>query len=207
MRAGGVYTPVYNSQDKLGGLTGQARADAILRNPNAVMDAGDAAKFHAAMNEGLAEGGFSVAGVRGRDLLGEREAAYMADPIFAGERYSTELARRKERATSANELQNLVFRNAQEGMVADMVEQGYAEDSLAVKTKVGLSTASFLLGDALGLSPDPNAPDPFANQGNGAQELKDQFSKDMKTLCDVMRDTNKLMAKQLNGTKIIGNPK
>ena len=65
----------------------------------------------------------------------------------------------------------------------------------------------FLLGDALGLSPDPNAPDPFANQGNGAQELKDQFSKDMKTLCDVMRDTNKLMAKQLNGTKIIGNPK
>lgn len=207
VRAGGVYTPVYNSQDKLGGLTGQARADAILRNPNAVMDAGDAAKFHAAMNEGLAEGGFSVAGVRGRDLLGEREAAYMADPIFAGERYSTELARRKERATSANELQNLVFRNAQEGMVADMVEQGYAEDSLAVKTKVGLSTASFLLGDALGLSPDPNAPDPFANQGNGAQELKDQFSKDMKTLCDVMRDTNKLMAKQLNGTKIIGNPK
>ena len=55
VRAGGVYTPVYNSQDKLGGLTGQARADAILRNPNAVMDAGDAAKFHAAMNEGLAE--------------------------------------------------------------------------------------------------------------------------------------------------------
>lgn len=207
IRAGGVYTPVYSSKDALGGLTGQARAEAILKNPAAVMDGADAAKFRAAMSEGLPQGGFSLEGVRGRDILGEREKAYMGDPMFAAERYRADLERRKERTTSENELQNLIFQNAQQGMVADMMEQGYAEDSLAVKAKVGIGTAGFLLGDALGLSPDESKPNPFANPGNGMQEVKEQFSKDMKTLCDVMTETNKLIAKQAGGAKLIGNPK